>query len=95
MGNPGYIELFDPSVRETFSQLRQNLSATPSDTCFDGYEAGDVEVIEPPHRGDQTSVELNKYVKQLRERFYGCEGNVDQMTEVQKALLAQFEAAMD
>merc|ERR1719343_1881818 len=29
------------------------LHASPSETCYEGFEAGDVVVVEPPHRGDR------------------------------------------
>lgn len=45
--------------------------ASPSDTCYDGAAAGDVVVVEPPHRGDRDkSLDALKFHELVR-RCYG------------------------
>ena len=74
--------------------LRRNLFASPSEVPYPGYSAKDVEIIEPPHRGDDTSVELFKTVKTLRECFYRQkEGDVPN-EEKQERLLAMVRKAV-
>jgi len=39
--------------KEDATLFEGELHASPSETCYEGFEAGDVVVVEPPHRGDR------------------------------------------
>lgn len=44
------------SKKKELSYLAQELYATPSQVCYPGHKAGDVIVMEPPHRPDRPSL---------------------------------------
>jgi len=50
---------------DRFDRLRQQLFATPSDSCYLGARAEDVVIFEPPHRADRHSAPIHLNVSRI------------------------------
>ena len=50
---------------ERFAGFRHNLRAVPSITCYEGTTAGDVVVVEPPHRPDRHVVPTHRRIQRM------------------------------
>ena len=48
-----------------FARFRHNVRAVPSITCYEGTDAGDVVVVEPPHRPDRHVVPTHRRIQRM------------------------------
>ena len=48
-------------------EIRYNLFAAASDTCYQGTTAADVAIFEPPHRGDRPTYPIHQFVRRISD----------------------------
>lgn len=53
------------SSDKRFEKLRYDIHGVPSNTCYEGTDAGDVVVIEPPHRPDRHVVPTHRRIQRM------------------------------
>lgn len=48
-----------------YEAFQDNIIAMPSTTCYEGFSAADVVVVEPPHRPDRLTIPTHRRIKRL------------------------------
>ena len=67
--------------------------ASPSDTCYDGFDAADVVVVEPPHRGDRRkSLDVFRFHELVRRTYSVPSEKKAEFLERFSALLDEYGA---